>query len=121
MIVLRCIKPQCPFRHKIVFNSLLTAWGMSGAPSGAFLDHYLGHVWGMSGTTSGAYCQQWTKMGNNPWCYMHLRSCDDVFIMFKLKFFQENDFYLKLVGPQEFGSSSEPELSQVWLTWLSFA
>ena len=30
----------------------LTAWGMSGAPSGPFLGHHLGHVWGMTGTTA---------------------------------------------------------------------
>ena len=59
-------------------------WDMSGASSGAYLGHHLGHVWGiirgMSGASSGACMGHvwhtiWcilSTMDNNPRCYMHL-------------------------------------------------
>ena len=57
--------------------------GMSGVSSGECLWHHLGYVWGiiwgMSRASSGAwlghYLGLFSPINNNPWCYMHLWCC----------------------------------------------
>ena len=43
-----CFKMRKSSVRLQTLNSLLTALGMSGAPSGAFLGHHLGHAWDSS-------------------------------------------------------------------------